>query len=299
MNLYPDLFQLYSSTSGALNTRKSREDYRSVLRLCQATRPNHSLSDWMTDELEQYCRARDAAPGTVRWRKSILMSVFGWATYRGYVSQDPAAALKHLIRPSGTRVRIGNWLTGAEVETIWQSLDTQDEMQARDRMVFALGLFTGLRLSELSGLTWDQLDRDMTYLRVKGKGNKIVDQPIAEQLRDELVPWREKALGPAVLPSFLNVWGEAGRERIIDWDRPLQQSGIYRVVKQLGKLVGKDIATHDLRRSFVSWLREQGLDPATIRDLARHASIQTTFDIYLDRDPGRLGQAMNGLRRSL
>jgi integrase len=299
MKLYPDLYQLYASSSGALNTPKSKEDYRSVLRACQWYDPILDLEDWQVDNLEFFCRSGDVAPGTVRWRKSILMSVFSWATYRGYIAKDPAAALKHRIRPNSTRVRVGNWLTGAEVETIWNSLDPTDEMQARDRILFALGLFTGLRLSELAGLTWDQFDRDMQYLRVKGKGNKIVDQPVAEQLRAELVPWRETALGPAVLPSFMNVWREHGRERIIDWDRPLLASGIYRAVKQLGKLVGKDIATHDLRRSFVSWLREQGLDPATIRDLARHASIQTTFDIYLDRDPGRLGQAMNGLRRTL
>lgn len=299
MQLHPDLVTLYVTSSGAVRQESARRNYLNEARRVQASHPDRKIEDWSTDELVAYILSGDPSPATIRWRKSIVMTLFGWAFLRGLIQVNPAAKLKELVKAPKVRVRPGNWLSGEEVKKLWNSFDIEDEMEHRDRVVLALGLFTGLRLSELASLTWDKFDGDMTMMRVKGKGGVIADLPVAGQLRTELLAWRDRALGPAVVPSFRSVWGAGERYRTIDWDVPLGSSGIYDVVSSWSSRVGKRIAPHDLRRSFCGWLRECGLDPKTMQDMMRHKNIQTTFDVYLDRDPGRLSAAMIGLERAL
>lgn len=298
MKLYPDLSQLYIE-SGAITTPASRRSFGGVLRLCQSDRPDQELCDWTAQQLAQFCTSREPAPNTIKHRRACLRSSFQWAHWSKLIPENPAADLNLLVRPGRGNVRVGNWLTDQQVEQLLSSYDVTDELERRDRLVLLLGLFTGLRAGTLATLTWANFSPDLTVLRVRVKGGKERILPVADQLRDELLGWRELSFGPAVIPSFRVRWVDGGRDRAIDWDEPLGPAGISDALKRAGRRIGVDIAPHDMRRSFAGWLRRQGLDPGDIRDLMCHANIQTTYDIYLDRDPARLSQAMSGLRRAL
>lgn len=299
VKLYPDAANIYIRESGSISPGPSEDTVRSVLRSCQATRPDYQLCDWTAPDLAAYCLSGTPAPLTVQSRKSKLRAFFDWVSHRGLVQENPSTSLKFLVSPGRNRVRHGNWLSDEQVDQLLNSYDVTDELEARNRMIMLIGLFTGLRRGELADLRWSSFTSDLSMMRVKGKGGKIRDLPIAEQLQEELLAWREQALGPAVLPTFRWIWRDGERVRTIDWDAPLGRNGLDDVMRKAEKQIGVPIRAHDLRRSFAGWLQSNGVPLDKARDLMRHESIQTTGDVYYDRNPLRLNDTMRGLRRAM
>ena len=145
----------------------------------------------------------------------------------------------------------------------------------RDRAVLELLYASGLRVSELTGLDIEDIDRKNLMLRVLGKGNKERVIPYgskAEQAFERYWPIRAKlraragnrADAPAV---FLN---DAGRR--------MSPRSVARVVKKYARLmnVNWDLHPHSLRHAFASHLLADGADLRAIQELLGHASLSTT-----------------------
>lgn len=293
----------YVNESGRVNTAQSRKQYINKLRRLQHLHPDKQLDQFTADDLAAYCvmpdGERPVASATVGQRRSMVKALFGWATWKGFVAVDPTAGIEWAVRPGRGNVRSGNWLNDHQVAGILNSYNQFDLVEARDRMLLNIGLHTGLRCSEIAVLHWGQVSADRTGIVVAGKGRKVVEQPVPDELAAELNSWRRRTQGTAVLPSFQSVWRDEGRVIEPRWDAPLEHNGIYRAVRAAGAKIGLDsLAPHDMRRSYAGWLDSQGLDLQTIRDLMRHESIEMTAR-YLAKNPNRGKRAIAGLRRAV
>ena len=139
---------------------------------------------------------------------------------------------------------------------------------ARDAAVLALLYGTGLRRAELALLDLEDFDADAGSLRVHGKGNKerIVFLP-AGTIR-ALEHWLQHRRFDAG-PLFCHV-AKTGAVRI-------SAQLVYRVVLERQRTAGVDGFTpHDLRRSFISDLLDEGVDLATVSRQVGHSDVQTT-----------------------
>lgn len=308
MKLYPTAAKLYVEESGFIQTQKSAETYLKVMRHCQRQFPDHHLGDFTTKDLAAYCLCKntlgntDAAGATVRKRMGHFRGSFRWWRWRDLVDPDPAVDLPLVVRAGKFDVRQHSWLTAQQVKDLYHSYDPTDLTERRDRLIIMLGTMTGLRLDAIGALRWNQFSGDFTVLRAKVKGDKWTELPILEQLADELREWKRLAWHGciAVIPSIREAWnpGLMKRQRTMNWDRPLGEAGVYRVVKNAGERLGINLTPHDLRRTFAGWLEEMGIDLREIQGLLGHENIATTAG-YLEKNPARLQRAVKGLRRAL
>jgi integrase/recombinase XerD len=131
---------------------------------------------------------------------------------------------------------------------------------------------TGLRVSELIGLTVLNVHLESGYLRTLGKGAKERLVPIGgkaiEAVREYLSDSRPQMLRGANLPHlFLNFRG-----------RPLTRQGFWKIIRQYGNTAGinKEITPHTIRHSFASHLLEGGADLRAVQVMLGHEDISTT-----------------------
>lgn len=167
-------------------------------------------------------------------------------------------------------------LTLEEVERLLNAPSTQTYLGARDRAILEVLYASGLRVSELCGLTLYCVGDDA--LRVLGKGGK-----------ERVVPVGKKALN--ALDHYLCFRDQFSSERLFlsQKGKPLDRVAIWRMVKHYAKQGGiqKPISPHTLRHSFATHLLENGADLRVIQEMLGHASIATT-DRYTHVTASRL-----------
>jgi integrase/recombinase XerC len=144
----------------------------------------------------------------------------------------------------------------------------QRPFPARDRAIFELLYGCGLRVSELAGLNFEDLDRSERWLRVRGKGRKERQVPLPRTAAEALE--RYLAERPVVRDEraiFLNHRG-----------RRLTRQGIELIVKLYATYLAGDpsIHPHSFRHAYATHLLADGADLRAIQELLGHARLSTT-----------------------
>jgi len=141
---------------------------------------------------------------------------------------------------------------------------------SRDRAIFETLYSSGLRVSELVGLNWRDIDEELGMVMVRsGKGNKDRLVPLGEPALDALLKWRRAmpiAWEPAG-PVIVNLRG--GRLTTRSVEKILQ-----RRIAAAGISAG--ITPHGLRHSFATHMLNNGADLRSIQEMLGHASLATT-----------------------
>jgi integrase/recombinase XerC len=145
----------------------------------------------------------------------------------------------------------------------------------RDRAILELLYASGLRVSELTGLNVDDINRKELMLRVIGKGNKERIIPYGSKAEESLQrywPIRAKLLahfgsGADARAVFLNHLGHRVSSR-----------SVARIVRKYVRLmnVNWDLHPHSLRHAFATHLLADGADLRAIQELLGHSSLSTT-----------------------
>lgn len=295
MKLYPEVFNEYADTSGRLRTKASRTSFRQVCSALQAQHPNQPIHKFTPEQLATFCVGERLAPKTIKHRRAVLQSVFGWAEWKGYIRTNPASSLKYTVSPGQHEVRPGNWLQESEVGIVLRSFG-DDMIGRRNRLIMLFGFMLGLRRAELARVRWSHLSPDMRQLHVTGKGQKPATLGVPVQLADELKAWQQEV--PAgcdtIFPTIKNVGLVGARETIVEWDKPLQGDGIYDVVRTAGERCEIKLAPHDMRRSFAGMLESKGVSITDTQRAMRHSNVGTT-SVYLDKNPRRTVAVTEGL----
>ena len=165
------------------------------------------------------------------------------------------------------------FLSVDDVFQLLGAIQVKTPLDARDRAALEVFYSSGLRVSELVGLDWADIDFQLGILRVVGKGSKERIVPVGEialqALRDYAVAqqkkWQVACKGET--PVFLNNRGRRittrSMARVVE--KHLKQAGL--VVK---------MGPHGLRHSFATHLLNSGADLRSIQELLGHASLSTT-----------------------
>ena len=121
-------------------------------------------------DLAQYFADKHATTlaSTANRRLAVLRRFYRWAMRDGRVAQDPTLRLKSARKPP----RFPKSLSEDQVEALLRAPDTDTALGLRDRAMLELLYATGLRVSELVGLTLPQLSLTEGLVRVLGKGAK-------------------------------------------------------------------------------------------------------------------------------
>lgn len=223
------------------------------------------LRRYLTDLRGRGLAARSAARAL-----AALRGLYRYMVERGAISQDPTLELESpkLMRS------LPRFLSSEEVEGLMGAPDVATTLGLRDRAMLETLYATGVRVSELVGLTSGQLRLDPGYVRVWGKGNKERVVPVGSQARRWLQQYLDKAR-PALDKRrqdelFLTVRG-GGMTRQCFWH----------LLKRYGRAAGitTHLSPHVLRHSFATHLLEHGADLRAVQAMLGHADISTT-EIY-------------------
>ena len=158
-----------------------------------------------------------------------------------------------------------------------------DPHAARDRAMLTLLYATGIRASELAGLTLGDVSANLGVIRVLGKGSKERIVPVAADALDLVESYvdgvrREVVRDPSVGAVFLSRNGRA-----------LSRQDVYRIVRKYVARVapGRGVSPHTLRHCFATQLLSHGADLRSVQEMLGHADITTT-QIYTHVDASRL-----------
>jgi integrase/recombinase XerC len=160
-----------------------------------------------------------------------------------------------------------------------KSLKGSNEKDLRDQAILELLYSSGLRVSELVGLNWNQLDQDLGIVRVLGKGRKERIVPVGIKAVEALKAYlEERGKVEGGDPLFINPMG--GR---------LTARSVGRVIKKYSRYSGiyRKISPHSLRHTFATHLLDSGADIREIQEMLGHSSLSTT-QRYTHLSMGRL-----------
>lgn len=203
------------------------------------------------------------SPNTISHTLSVLKQVAKEAVELQEMPPEVGNSIASVRRSRGSRVPPGRALSKQEVRLVVdRALGEQTLKGARDACIVSIGAGCGLRCDELRNLTTDDVS---DTLRVIGKGNKEANQPIPASIRDTLEDYLSELPAGPLFPR----WGKNDTPIA----SPLTNSGIYYVLRM--RLNGA--TPHDLRRTYATWLEQDGYSLSVIQRLMRHANPETTM----------------------
>ncbi|MBI4421782.1 MAG: site-specific tyrosine recombinase XerD [Gemmatimonadetes bacterium] len=217
------------------------------------------------------------APSSIRRQVSALRGYFRFLVGEGHVARDPTTQLE---TPKTWR-KLPQVLAVSEIEALLAAPDPDERLAWRDRALLEVAYGTGVRVSELVGLTVTDMLFEEGLVRVLGKGSK-----------ERLVPIGRRAIGAASLyaretrPGLDH--GHTERRFFLNGrGRPLSRVGAWGIIKRCARRAGmtKRVTPHTLRHTFATHLLEGGADLRAVQEMLGHADLSTTqLYTHVDRD---------------
>ncbi len=217
------------------------------------------------------------ANSSIRRKRSALSTWFYYLQHEKRRADYPMQTMPKTL----SSLRLPKYISEEAVEALIQAPDTRKPKGIRDRCLLELMYATGLRVSELAGLKWKNINPKQQTLRVIGKGNKEREVPYGEQAANWLKAWK-KAM-PKASPFVF--FGRSGH---------LSRQTLWRIVHDYAILVGLSPAPspHVLRHAFATHLLNHGADLRAVQTLLGHAHITTT-EIYTHISRSLLHEELN------
>lgn len=209
------------------------------------------------------------APKSLQRLLSSCRSLFRQLTRAGQLQHDPMLG----VRGPKVRRKLPQVLDVDEATALVES-DSGGKLAVRDRAMLELFYSSGLRLSELIGLHWLDLDLDGGEVRVLGKGSKTRIVPVG---RHAVTALRALGAEAGMAADSAIFRGRGGG--------PINPRTIQLRMKTLARQQGipKPIHPHLMRHTFASHMLESSGDLRAVQELLGHADIATT-QIYTHLD---------------
>jgi integrase/recombinase XerC len=206
-------------------------------------------------------------PNSIQRLLSACRTLFRYLTREGRLAHDPAAA----VRGPKVRRKLPQVLDADEAKELVET-NLGGTLAPRDSAMMELFYSSGLRLSELTGLRWGDLDLEDGQVRVLGKGSKTRILPVGRFAITAL--------------KGLAALGGAGPEQPVFKGRggaPISARAVQMRLAKLSSGQTKRVHPHMLRHTFASHMLESSGDLRSVQELLGHADIATT-QIYTHLD---------------
>ena len=237
------------------------------------TRNVRRWGELKTDQIQSLLadehRVRQYSPSTLRGLASAWRSFFRYLAREGEVATNPAIGL----RSPKVQRKLPQVLDADEMSALVE-LPGTDAEAVRDRALLELLYSSGLRVAELCGVRWRDLEAGEGLLRVTGKGCKTRIVPVGAKALAALASLREQDAPTDDAPLLRGRRGQ-----------PLTPNGVRARLKRRAQEQGvwKRIYPHLMRHSCASHLLESSGDLRAVQELLGHADIGTT-QIYTHLD---------------
>jgi integrase/recombinase XerD len=245
------------------------------------------------DRLAEYATSlgkQGLSPSSTARKLSAIRQFFKYCCLEENFPSNPA---ERLDAPRLSK-RLPEFLSIEETTALLKAAETGlaypraggSALRLRDCAMVYLLYATGVRVSELVGLSTHAVDLEAGYLRVRGKGDKERIAPFVKEAGEKLDAYLRQGrprLSPQTDHVFLNHRGFA-----------LTRQAFWHVLKDLALQAGLErvdrISPHVLRHSFATHLLQSGMGLRSLQTLLGHADLATT-QIYAHVTPEHLKRA--------
>jgi integrase/recombinase XerD len=284
MDVLLDSFLSYLAVEKGLseNTLESYgRDLRKFIRFAEDTgvdSPADIKYSHILDYLSQFKEKGFNATTIVRSIVSIRQ-FFKYLLMEKIIEEDPASRIGTPKMKKG----LPGVITLDEVEALLKAPDESTHEGLRDSAMLETLYATGIRVSELIGLKLNDVNFELGFVVVYGKGSKERLVPVGDKARQKLLEYLETSR-PALLKTR-----EANALFVTRLGKGMTRQGFWKIIKQNAVKAGiaKKISPHTLRHSFATHLLERGADLRTIQIMLGHSDISTT-QIYTHVESERL-----------
>lgn len=221
------------------------------------------LLDYLAHRYQTGAKARSAAR-----LLSSLRRFYRYLVRENRLQTDPSARIDapKLGRP------LPKCLSETEVEALLAAPDLEQPLGLRDRAMLEVLYACGLRVSELVGLTVDQINLRQGVVRVLGKGGKERLVPLGEEALSGLQTYLAEAR-PALLHGQASDFLFPGR----GGEALTRQAFWYRIKDYARKAeIRGSLSPHTLRHAFATHLVNHGADLRVVQLLLGHSDLSTT-----------------------
>jgi integrase len=241
------------------------------------------LREIKTIPIQKWLDSLDMANGSKAKIRNIMSGIFSHAIRWEFVQLNPITgpARKQGVRQSQKRQKAPVILTVVQIQNLITLL------KPRERVMVLLAATTGLRISELAGLRWQDVDFARLQLNVGwswvlGELKEVKTEasekplPIDSSVAEALVMWRRSS-AHASESDFVFASPKMGGKQ------PFSTGILFRrhVIPYLEKAgIEQRIGWHTFRRTVATLLTANGEDVKTVQELLRHANPQITLQIY-------------------
>ena len=293
------------------NSKQDLEDFKSYI-IAEKNFSKHTAKAYCSDILSYLIWLEDTACEDVNFSKireyihfiqkfnykktTVARKIASLRTFYKYlyrerkVDSNPAINLNNPKRPKS----LPKFLTPDEVENILNNTKIETPAGYRNRTILELLWATGMRISELSGLNFGDLNLENNEIRVFGKGSKERIILVTDRAKNYLERYIETArpLIPKGFPVppqnedspvFINNTGYRLQTRTV-------RNAINEIVEKIN--LPKHVTPHVFRHSFATHLIENGADLRIVQELLGHASISNT-QIYTHVSTQHLKEVYN------
>lgn len=208
------------------------------------------------------------SPRTIARRITTLRNFYRFLLEEGAIEADPT----NLLTLPKQWQTLPKYLNCEQVNNLLQAPDPVKPTGIRDRAMLQFLYATGLRVTELCRVQMSDLEPNLGYVRVTGKGNKQRIVPVGQvalnAVQEYVSSGRPKLLKGRASP-YLFVTARGGA---------LTRQAFWLLIVEHGKKVGifHNLTPHVLRHSFATHLLEGGADLRSVQTMLGHADISTT-----------------------
>ena len=238
---------------------------------------NHKLNQVKPVAVEAWLDSIKRARGTRAKIRNIMSAVFHHAMRYEWLDANPIK----LVRQSAKRERTPDVLELSELQLLLTKLEL------RERTLVLLDAATGLRVSELLALRWEDVDFKTLELSVtRSIWHQVVGNcktetsakpvPLDSYLAEDLLQWRR--VSPYPMPHDWVFASPTMKGKQPYWPDNLMKRYIRPVAQKAG--IHKRVGWHTFRHSFGTLLKANGEDIKTVQELLRHANSRITLEVY-------------------
>jgi site-specific recombinase XerC len=257
----------------------------------------------------EWQKAVKAAVNSYNRRLSSLRVFVAWARERGMLDYNPTDRIRRAEQSKlPPRAKDAEEFAGlAAVASTGGHLRCAGEkhqlLAVRDQVIFGLMGQAGLRVAEVAGLDIDDLHLERNEIRVRGKGGKVGDVVIPDELVILIETWIGMRPGAGLdTPQSARLLDQRSA-LVTDWHGGRITTGqIRRRVEMVGAAAGLTLKPHDLRHTYIYRLLDSFMAQKTalpvaldaVRTQARHSDARTTMS-YLRASYGQIRMAVEGM----
>jgi integrase/recombinase XerD len=239
-----------------------------------------AVTQWLAE-----LAGRGLAPSSQRRYLASVRGLTHELVERRLLASDPALPIRLRPHPRPLPRTLGR----KDIETLLDAIDTRTVRGARDHAMLELAYGCGLRVSELVGLQWSQVDLKAGFVTVMGKGGKERIVPIGRAATRALSIYcrklgeerkrasrtdgskRRPDRGTALLKPSSAVF-------LSRLNRPMTRQGFFKALKGWASSDRRLrwVSPHTLRHCFATHLLEGGADLRAVQEMLGHSDISTT-----------------------